>query len=257
MRWAPINSWVATVGKVAQAALDGLLPHLCLFCDQPTHNGAAICDCCVQALEPNNAGCPRCALPRTGGSLCAECQSIAQPEQAPLGQITAPWVYDDYLSHLMQRWKYGKERRLQSAAAYLLLSACPCLDRYDLVLATPLHWQRHFSRGFNQSEDLLNAIARRKPRLQSLRATSPRLLRRQRTGKQALGSRQERLRNMRAAFEVRGDAGGRRVLIIDDICTTGATATAMAQALKGAGARRVSLWCMARTPRRQGLQGPR
>ena len=257
MRWAPIHSWVATVGKVAQAALDALLPHLCLFCDQPTHNGAAICDCCVQALEPNNAGCPRCALPRTGGSLCAECQSIAQPEQAPLGQITAPWVYDDYLSHLMQRWKYGKERRLQSAAAYLLLSSCPCLDRYDLVLATPLHWQRHFSRGFNQSEDLLNAIARRKPRLQSLRATSPRLLRRQRTGKQALGSRQERLRNMRAAFEVRGDAGGRRVLIIDDICTTGATATAMAQALKGAGASRVSLWCMARTPRHQGLQCPR
>lgn len=121
-----------------------------------------------------------------------------------------------------------------------------------LLLPTPLHWRRRLQRGFNQSEDLLRAARRRCPELGEAcaRARGVRLLRRRATPRQARAAKRDRLRNLQGAFLVEGDVCGRPVLLVDDVCTTGATGLAMATALRDAGACSVTLWCLARTPER-------
>ena len=119
-------------------------------------------------------------------------------------------------------------------------------------MPTPLHWSRGLERGFNQSKDLLEAMAKKNALLREpLRRSrgAPRLIRCRATPKQSLATRAERQRNLAGAFRVRGHLGGKTVLIIDDVCTTGATAAAMTHALQDAGAGDVTLWCIARTPR--------
>jgi len=239
-----------TLRALSAAALDRIAPHLCVFCDQPTGDHTALCQWCMDALEPNLKGCSRCALPYTPGLLCPACQGgTADPEPA-LSQIVAPWVYDAHLSYFVQRWKYSKQRRLDSIGIKLMLNASICSGNHDIMMATPLHWQRQLDRGFNQSVDLCRGLCHQRPELRDLYGLGPHLVRRRATAKQSLASGLERQYNLDQAFEVRGDVSGLRVLLVDDICTTGATGAAMATALRDAGADHVTLWCIARTPRR-------
>jgi ComF family protein len=118
----------------------------------------------------------------------------------------------------------------------------------DFVLPTPLHWRRQLSRGFNQSADLLRALSSLDPSVVSPPAKIARISRSRRTDSQAKASRRERLQNLNGAFTVHGDVRGCAVGMVDDVCTTGATGNAMASALLAAGATRVHLYCLARTP---------
>jgi ComF family protein len=146
----------------------------------------------------------------------------------------------------MHRWKYQGERRLAKTTAKIMLNASKYPAYADMMLPTPLYWQRQLRRGFNQSHDLLEALCQLQP---ALRGTpSARLARRRATVPQAGASRQERLRNLEGAFAVHGDVSHQRITLIDDVCTTGATANAMAKTLLDAGAAEVHLWCFARTP---------
>jgi ComF family protein len=146
----------------------------------------------------------------------------------------------------MHRWKYQKERHLAKTAAKIMLNASKYPPYVDMMLPTPLYWQRQLRRGFNQSHDLLEALCQLQPALRS--APPARLKRRRATAPQAGASRQERLRNLEGAFTVHGDVSNQRITLIDDVCTTGATANVMAKALLDAGAAEVHLWCFARTP---------
>ena len=122
------------------------------------------------------------------------------------------------------------------------------------MLATPLHWRKKLSRGFNQSEDLLTQLHRLLPdtSLDAAKnaAREVRLVRTRGTESQARATRRERLANLERAFAVRGDVQGRSIGVVDDVCTTGATGNAMAAALLDAGASEVHLYCLARTPAR-------
>jgi len=229
--------------------LDALAPQACIYCDQFTGAPEAICAICLAEFEVNTRACPRCALPDTGGDLCPGC--LARP--GALDSVVAPLVYDPAVGFLLRRWKYDRQRYCARIAARVLLSAPIPVDPEDLVVATPLHWRRRLERGFNQSEDLLDALKAGLgawPGAAAGGRSSVRLRRVRGTGKQALASRADRLHNLDGAFSVRGDVRGRSVILIDDVCTTGATGTAMAESLKAAGARAVTLWCLARTPRR-------
>ena len=129
---------------------------------------------------------------------------------------------------------------------------------HDLAIAIPLHWSRYLTRGFNQSADLLEDLIdqgvdleRHAPHNRSLlssRHPTPRLVRRGLTPPQTGADRKTRHRQLKEAFKVRGSFEGLRVLLIDDVCTTGATAEACASTLLSAGATEVNLWCLARTP---------
>jgi len=115
-------------------------------------------------------------------------------------------------------------------------------------MAAPLHWRRRLARGFNQSDDLLRELTRRHPALARAASDGARLRRVRGATRQVASTKAARLHNLRGAFEVSGAISGRSILIVDDVCTTGATGNAMARALLDAGANDVHLWCLARTP---------
>jgi ComF family protein len=126
-------------------------------------------------------------------------------------------------------------------------SALPIDDRFDFIVPVPLHWRRRWRRGFNQAELLAREVSRHRriPILNALR-------RRKSTVNQAGLTSAGRRRNIAGAFEsCRGiDLKGRRILLIDDVFTTGATASACSRALKKAGAGTVTLLTLARADRR-------
>ncbi len=136
---------------------------------------------------------------------------------------------------------------LATPLAGLMERAIAIDDNFDAVVAVPLHWRKKWARGFNQAELLARHVAkkRRIPLVNALR-------RKRTTAVQASLAMAGRRRNVAGAFSIRPNAavGGKRILLVDDVMTTGATATACATALKRAGAKSVSLVTLARVDRR-------
>jgi len=157
-------------------------------------------------------------------------------------------AYEGTLRELIHLYKYGRIETLSRPLGDLLAAAIPLDERFDAVTPVPLHWRKQWQRGFNQSELLARAIARRR----GIAVVSA-LWRARSTQVQAGLSNSERRKNVAAAFRCRR-AGqtltGQRVLLIDDVMTTGSTAAACARALKQAGAARVVLATVARVDRR-------
>ena len=133
--------------------------------------------------------------------------------------------------------------------AALMERAISIDERFDAVVPVPLHWRRQWDRGFNQADLLARYIAKRRgiPVLQALR-------RKRATETQAGLAGAGRRRNVAGAFVLRSGPSARlkggKILLIDDVMTTGATASACASALKRGGARSVSLLTLARVDRR-------
>ncbi len=129
----------------------------------------------------------------------------------------------------------------------MLARALPRDERFDVVVPVPLYWRRRWQRGFNQSELLAYPIARR------CGVPVVRLLARSRSTRAQAGlSHSGRRGNVAGAFRLRRgrDVTGLRILLIDDVMTTGATAAACARVLKRGGARSVTLLTLARVDRR-------
>ena len=137
-------------------------------------------------------------------------------------------------------------RPLSSTLSTYVEFAVPHDEMFDAVVPVPLHWRKRWSRGFNQAELLARPIAKRRqiPVLRALR-------RKRSTEVQATLAVAGRRRNVQGAFEARLNVAGKRILLVDDVMTTGATASACAMALKRAGAKSVSLVTVARVDRRQ------
>ena len=159
--------------------------------------------------------------------------------------------YEGVLRQLIHLYKYACVKTLSRPLAGMLGRALPRDQAFDAVVPVPLHWRRRWSRGFNQSALLARAL--------SSQSGIPfqQVLRRARfTAVQAGLSNTMRRKNVASAFRVRRTGGfvkklpGSRILLIDDVMTTGATAAACAQTLKRAGASRVALLTVARVDRR-------
>jgi len=151
------------------------------------------------------------------------------------------------LRELIHLYKYGKVQTLARPLAELLRAALPRDEAWDAVAAVPLHWKRRWKRGFNQSELLARDIARA-----SGSALIAPVRRVKSTAVQAGLSNTARRRNVATAFQPKRSASlkDRRILLIDDVLTTGSTAAACARALKKAGAARVIVLTVARADRR-------
>ncbi len=154
-------------------------------------------------------------------------------------------AYEGTLRKLIHLFKYSGMRGLEKPLGALLAAALPGDRQFDAVVPVPLHWRRRWQRGFNQSELLGKIIARRRgiPLIRALRRCSA-------TRAQAGLSNAQRRENVAGAFRARRRLAGLRILLVDDVMTTGATVGACAQALKKSGAKSVSVLSLARVDRR-------
>ena len=237
------------VNKIAAALLAGLFPDHCALCKLRSHRQYPLCMACERELQPNHCCCQRCAIPLPEAQcspprLCGQC--LHSPP--PFHRVIAPWLYNEHLAHLIQRWKYHNDTQLTPLLASLWLQQAARPTRLDLLVPVPLHWRRLWHRGFNQSELLCRQLRARHPLLAHTRVAN-RIVRRQRaTAAQSGMNATERARNLRGAFTARRPCDNLRIAIVDDVLTTGATAAAMATVLHAAGAGHIEVWCLARTP---------
>ncbi len=259
-RVLPRRDWfgiVRPVQRLRQAA-SGLtqlvFPPRCPGCDGELPDAApawALCDACRVRLAPSEAlRCARCgtvASPSADASLgCDDCR------ERSLGFDRA-WVWGDYVGELrtaVLRMKQAHEEPLTAAVGHLLAKGLGERLRAwqpEVVTCVPMHWSRRWARGTNSAEILAEIVA---AWLQAPLATGV-VSRRRRTQPQAGLPPTERFNNVRGAFRLhsRASFGDARVLVVDDVLTTGATCGEGARLFKRAGAKQVAVAVVACAPR--------
>lgn len=236
--------------RAGKFALDLLLPPHCLTCDQPVGAPGQFCPRCFEQTHFITAPCcTRCGVPfetaeRGGHSgTCPNC--LADPP--PWGEARAALRYDAQAKRLILPFKYGdRVENARALAAMMARAGGPLLREADWLVPVPLHRSRMLSRRYNQAALLSRALSRLSGRptlldgLRRVRSTSP----------LAEMSPARRSAEMEAAIAVRATRrpaiDGARLLLIDDVLTSGATARACVAALLAAGASRVDVLAAAR-----------
>ncbi|MEW6174477.1 MAG: ComF family protein [Pseudomonadota bacterium] len=225
-----------------------IFEHNCLLCDERCE-GQPLCSPCEADLPWLDARCTVCAVPLSSrGLVCGEC--LKRPPS--YDHVEVPWRFAFPVDALITRfkhqarWPYG--RLLGERLAHHLEHAfADGLPRPDLLLPVPLARRRLRQRGFNQAQMLADWLSRPLGI-----ATDARVLERvlDTPAQQQLDAATRR-RNLRQAFAIAtgADIKGRHLALVDDVLTTGATAEALARLLKRAGAERVDVYCLARTPK--------
>jgi len=187
-----------------------------------------------------------CALcGRVGGRhwICAACER-SLPAAFPQPGCVAPYAYRFPVDRLVQRFKFAGDLAAGRWLGERLAERVRGEPRPDLLVAPPLAVPRLRERGFNQAHELAKVVGRTLGVPVARRGLSRR---RETTPQSGLG-RAARRANLAGAFDCRLDLRGRRVAIVDDVLTTGATAEALGETLKQGGAVAVEVWVVARTP---------
>jgi ComF family protein len=234
--------------------LDVLLPHQCLKCAEVVGQAGALCAACWS--EMTFMAPPYCACcgypfeldlgPGADGDLCGAC--LRDPP--PYARARAVFRYDDASRPLILGLKHGdKTHGVPAFGTWLARAAGPLASEADLVVPVPLHRWRLFRRRYNQAALLAKAVA-----AATGIACAPDLLHRVRATKsQGRMSRSARRANVQGAFAVaprhREHLAGARVLLVDDVLTTGATMEAATRCLLRAGAGTVDALTLARVVR--------
>lgn len=222
------------------------MPALCWLCSLPlrfSHHG--ICSHCLRSLPLLPSLCPRRGLPAASARLpCGRCL-LSPPAWQALVCVSA---YQAPVSHWVHQLKFSRVTALRVMLARLLLLSwlqayrTRLLTRPDLLLCVPLHHQRGWQRGYNQSALLAQPLAH------WLTCEFSEGLRRQRKGAlQHQLSAQQRRTNLRGAFRLEFAVRGRHIALIDDVITTGSTVEEISRLLLAQGAASVQVWCLCRT----------
>ncbi len=227
--------------------LDTALPRLCPACrDLVTDQG--VCPACWSKLAFIAAPyCPRLGIPFAydPGPGILSMQAIADP---PAYQRARAAVrYDDVAAKLVHAFKYGDRLDLAPLLGrWMVRAGKELFEGADALVPVPLHWRRLWARRFNQSAALAQAISR----ATAIPVTHTALRRVKATVQQVGLSRAERATNVQGAFRVdpagKAEVAGRRLIVIDDVLTSGATSDACARALLRAGAAQVDVLVFAR-----------
>ena len=194
-------------------------------------------DCALCGARSRALVCERCdvAVPRC---------DVISPRIAAVDDVVALFHYRFPMDRVVQRFKYAGDLALGRWLAQKLAARAALADRPSLIVAPPSTKERLRRRGFNPALEIAKAVAR------ELRVTCALegLVRTRETTPQPGLTRTQRRRNLQGALACAADMNGLHVALVDDVLTTGATAEASARVLKKAGAERVSVWVVARTP---------
>jgi len=233
-----------------ESALGLIYPDVCQLCDERRAkvNEGLVCSECqrnVRFIVP--PFCERCGLPFDGKLTtvftCTNCRDLELHFTTARAAVSTQGI----TLEIIHRFKYQRALWFEPLLADLLLrQALPALrsGNWDLIVPVPLHATKLREREFNQAARLANHLGRALQlpvAVRTLKRTRP-------TRTQTLLTRQQRAENMHNAFAVRSRDGlaGKRIVLVDDVLTTGATTNACAKALRAAGAAEVCVWTVAR-----------
>ena len=239
---------VRSVTRLAGRVLDAVLPPRCLACGDPVDRQGGVCPACWRGLSfIAPPFCERCGLPFEvdvlAGAECGAC--LMRPP--PFARARAVLVYDDASRHLVAGLKYGDQTYAAAAyGAWLARAGADLLDGATVAAPVPLHRWRLLRRRYNQAALLGEALRR----CSGVAYRPDLLVRHRRTTPQVGLSGEARHRNVTGAFRIRNEYEAlvreARVLLVDDVMTTGATLTECARVLLRGGAARVDVLTLAR-----------
>ena len=213
-----------------------LLPQACVLCGAASGT-KLICTECNEGLPRlARSGCAVCAVPLASGKVCGACLD-SPPRYA---RVTAPFTYRFPVNALIHAYKYGSRLALAQPLGEMLAQAVA--RDVDAIVPMPLAPRRLAQRGFNQALELARVVARRTG-IPLLPHACRKVVD---TPSQAALPWAERAKNVRRAFVCDADLRGRRIAVIDDVLTTGATLNELARVMRRAGAREVRGWVVAR-----------
>ncbi len=229
------------------------IPTSCTLCAAEVHHSIALCKGCKADLPWIASGCRSCGFPLPSGThqlICGECLT----EGTPFTLAITPLLYQKPIDRLITSFKHRRGFMQGHLLAQLLLDAIR--DHYidddgieirlpDVIIPVPLHWQRFLWRGYNQSAELGKHLGKEL----NIPCRHDLIKRLRRTPSQQGLSREQRLHNLRDAFQIKQIIPFKRVALLDDVITTGATTHEIARLLLKHGAEEIHVWAIARTPR--------
>jgi len=220
--------------------INRLLPaQPCVLCSSMSHEGLWCAACDADLPYFNSPHCPVCTLPTSNGEVCGHC--LAHP---PLfTRTTAAFRYAFPLNKLIQAMKYGEQLALAHAFANKLALRIDKKTFPDYVIPMPLHPTKLRQRGFNQSLLIATTVAR-ELNIKLLPNSCQRV---RDTQSQSTLPWKERSKNVLNAFQCDIDLTGKRIAMVDDVLTSGASLNALAAAIQKQGASEISAWVVART----------
>ena len=222
-----LSNWQQLAHRCTSRIFAALLPQRCLLCgDLVAGTGAtALCPACAGDLPLLEAErCPVCALPAPQGQTCGACLKTSPHYDA----TQARYRYDFPLDRLLQHYKYG-QRLLVASLFDMAASPDAQADAVIAVPSTPAHMRQ---RGFNPALELARPLSQALKLPLLLNAVT----RPHDAPAQASLPWKDRQKNIRNAFECHADLSGQRIIVVDDVMTTGATLNEMARTLKRHGA---------------------
>jgi ComF family protein len=240
-----------SIQQVVQRCLNILLPPACVACGALVSSENGLCAACWEQVDfIGDPVCAQCGRPFEfdpgEGSQCAAC--LKKP---PLyDRARSAVVYGETSRRFILSYKHGDRLDMvPSMVSWLERAGEMVITDADLIAPVPLHWSRFLSRRFNQSAELARVLSRRT----DCRYMPELLIRKKRTTSQAGLNARERAKNVRGAFAVKSKhmdvLEGKRVLLVDDVLTTGSTLNACAGVLLWAGASAVDVLTLARVVR--------
>src|SRR5690242_10995141 len=242
-----IRAFGGAWSHAVKLALDIALPTLCVSCREPVEGDGVCAECWARLSFIEPPYCPRLGIPFVydPGPDMLSMEAIANPPAYT--RARAAVRFDEIARTLVHALKYHDRTDLApTMGGWMARAGRELLAEADVLVPVPLHWRRGWSRRYNQSGALARAIGR-----QSGVKVAAEALRRVRATEQQIGlSRAQRASNVQGAFKVAADRmadiQSRRVVLIDDVLTSGATSDACARALLRAKAAQVDVLVFAR-----------
>ncbi|WP_244300965.1 ComF family protein [Roseibium hamelinense] len=234
---------VGLLTSASKSSLDFLLPPRCLICSAATDRGGAYCPNCWKDLPLiERPFCEQLGIPFVHhmGAGALSPKAISDP---PLfARSRSATLFSGSARECVHKLKYGRRRELAKPMAEMMVRAGKdILQERSIIIPVPLHWTRLVERRFNQAADLANEIAA----YTGYPIEISGLQRTRRTQNQVGLTGKERAKNVRGAFRVKAASApvisSQRVLLVDDVFTTGSTVRTCVRALLSAGASSVDV----------------